>query len=454
LKRLSIAVEIVHLPALIFLDEPTSGLDSSISLEVMGAVRKLANQRRTCISTIHQPSPEVYALYDRTVLVSAGRVIYSGPADEAVSYFTRANMGYKYEAGQNPAEFIIDVCGGNIYPEGWTSPRQPDELQDAFFRSSFFRKPAEALGLVPLSIYTKKHATLKSTQFKMLLNRGWLAKIRDVQDMKAQFAKSIAVGIAIGAVFYNKADVSPPFFDEFGAITNEVVSCSSLLFLVMMYNLMNNLQCIANLCSMHKIYKRELASYAYSAAPYWAAACLTQIPIIVATHIISVTLIYIICGFSSLFSYYLYFFIVLLLANLASFYFAQFLAAATSDATIAFALFPLGFLFLSMFAGYGIPIDNVPNGWSWAPPVSYARWVFQGLMVNQFESFDGRSSTNQTKSDGDLVLDYYSFEDYEKLNSFWIVMLNAVIIACVTYLSLRPPATKLEKVIYSETPHL
>ena len=109
LKRLSIAVEIVSLPNLIFLDEPTSGLDSSISLEVMTAVRKLADQNRTCISTIHQPSPEVFALFDRVVLVSAGRLIYAGPANEAVSYFTRSELGYIYDPEQNPAEFIIEV---------------------------------------------------------------------------------------------------------------------------------------------------------------------------------------------------------------------------------------------------------------------------------------------------------------------------------------------------------
>ena len=46
-KRLSIAVEIIHEPDLIFLDEPTTGLDSAIALEVMTVVRCLANQKRT-----------------------------------------------------------------------------------------------------------------------------------------------------------------------------------------------------------------------------------------------------------------------------------------------------------------------------------------------------------------------------------------------------------------------
>lgn len=54
------------------------GLDSAISLEVMSAVRKLVDKNITCVSTIHQPSPEVYALFDNIVLLSAGRVIFAG----------------------------------------------------------------------------------------------------------------------------------------------------------------------------------------------------------------------------------------------------------------------------------------------------------------------------------------------------------------------------------------
>jgi ABC-type multidrug transport system ATPase subunit len=58
LKRLSIAVEIVNMPSLIFLDEPTSGLDSVMSYEVMSFTSRLAEQNRTIIATIHQVRQE------------------------------------------------------------------------------------------------------------------------------------------------------------------------------------------------------------------------------------------------------------------------------------------------------------------------------------------------------------------------------------------------------------
>lgn len=74
LKRLSIAVECITLPGLIFLDEPTSGLDSSISIEVMSAVRKLCDDGgRAVICTIHQPSIDCFEMFDDLLLLSEGR---------------------------------------------------------------------------------------------------------------------------------------------------------------------------------------------------------------------------------------------------------------------------------------------------------------------------------------------------------------------------------------------
>lgn len=70
LKRLSIVVEIVLLPDLMFLDEPTTGLDSSTALEVVSGLRNIANQHRTIICTIHQPSQEIFQLFDIAMVLS------------------------------------------------------------------------------------------------------------------------------------------------------------------------------------------------------------------------------------------------------------------------------------------------------------------------------------------------------------------------------------------------
>lgn len=432
LKRLSIAVEIVHLPNLIFLDEPTSGLDSAISLEVMTAVKKLSVQGRTCISTIHQPSPEVYHLFDRTVLLSNGRLLFSGPADEAVTHFTRPALGYKFDPDQNPAEFIIDVCGGLINPEGNEFPRLPEELEELYKKSNYVQKPQSRLAVVEPELVTRRHATTKYTQFAMLMHRGWISLIRDHSDIKAAIAKNLIVGVLIGIIFYGQADISEPFY-EFDIRTTECQNIISLLFFSMMYCLMSNLQAIPALCTRDIIYRRDLNSFGYSAAPYWAASLLSNLPMIVITHTIYIVLIYTTCKFPSDGAYFMYYFWMTFLANLASYYFALFLAAGTGSAQIAFAVFPITFMFISMFSGFTIAVDNVPPGWSWAPFVSYGRWVFAGLMVNEFSRYDT----------GDEVLQDYNFENYNKYNTLWIVILNIIGFMGLSYWAMRPAHSKL-----------
>lgn len=83
-KRLSIALEILTRPRLLFLDEPTSGLDSASAFFVVQTLRNVARDGRTVISSIHQPSSEVFALFDDLFLLSGGETVYFGEAKSAI----------------------------------------------------------------------------------------------------------------------------------------------------------------------------------------------------------------------------------------------------------------------------------------------------------------------------------------------------------------------------------
>ena len=83
-RRVSICIEILTRPKLLFLDEPTSGLDSAASYHVMSRIIKLAKEdKRTVIASIHQPSGEVFDLFNNLCLLSSGRQIYFGPTTRA-----------------------------------------------------------------------------------------------------------------------------------------------------------------------------------------------------------------------------------------------------------------------------------------------------------------------------------------------------------------------------------
>ncbi len=434
-KRLSIAVEIVSLPNLIFLDEPTSGLDSAIALEVMTAVRKLANDNRTCITTIHQPSPEVFDLFDRVILLSNGKLLYSGSSKFVTAYFS--NIGYSFSPDMNPAEFIIDICSGLRNPDGQEYPLLPNELEKRFKDdSSIEKEPSSTLDLdFPLEMsFDHRHATRSSTQLKMLFHRGWTMIKRDPADIRIGVVKNIIVGTMTGVIFFGQADVPEPFYVD-GILTAEASSMCSLLFFTMMYCLMSNLQAVPSLCSRDLVYRRELASYSYSPAPYWLSSMCTYVPIILLTHTVYVTMIYTLCGFPADTGYFFYYYFLLFVTNLTAYCFTVFLAAATGSAQMALAVFSPLFFFLAMFGGFTIAVNNVPKPWIWAPIISFARWSFEGLMVNEFGGYN--------TEDGDRVLKDFDFDNYDKNNSFWIILINMCLFAIMSYVAMRPEKSKL-----------
>lgn len=75
-KRTSIGVELLNNPSLMFLDEPTTGLDSATALHVLLILKNLAKSGRTIISTIHQPSSEIFSVFDKLMLLVQGEIIY------------------------------------------------------------------------------------------------------------------------------------------------------------------------------------------------------------------------------------------------------------------------------------------------------------------------------------------------------------------------------------------
>lgn len=108
MKRLTIGVEFAAQPSVIFLDEPTSGLDACSAKKIMNGVRKVANTDRTIVCTIHQPSSEVFLLFDNLLLLKrGGQTVYFGDlgknASLLIDYFEAAPGVEPLPHGYNPA---------------------------------------------------------------------------------------------------------------------------------------------------------------------------------------------------------------------------------------------------------------------------------------------------------------------------------------------------------------
>nr|GMD50797.1 ABC transporter G family member 6-like [Ipomoea batatas] len=106
-RRVSIGIDIIHDPIILFLDEPTSGLDSTSAFLVVRVLKRIAQSGSTVIMSIHQPSYRILRLLDRLIILSHGQTVYGGPPENLSEFF--ADFGHPIPDNENRTEFALDL---------------------------------------------------------------------------------------------------------------------------------------------------------------------------------------------------------------------------------------------------------------------------------------------------------------------------------------------------------
>lgn len=112
-RRVSIAIQLLSRPRILFLDEPTSGLDSATSASILALLKELASAGTTIVTTLHQPSKEMFAQFDSLLLLAkGGRVVFNGPASKLESYLSQ--VGHPCPTYFNIADHALDILSHNV----------------------------------------------------------------------------------------------------------------------------------------------------------------------------------------------------------------------------------------------------------------------------------------------------------------------------------------------------
>lgn len=194
-KRLSIALEMVNNPLVMFLDEPTTGLDSTAAMQCATVMKNLARNCRTIICTIHQPSSPIFEMFDQVYLVAEGRCVYHGDPMTIVTYLSR--VGLTCPKYHNPADYVMEVMC-NEY--GNFNKRLADVHNDSW-RNMYKNLDVEK--------YEKQEitATMNSpSEFnnaRVLLNRCLLRFYKDWQTTIVKLIIYVGLGLLMGMTYYD-----------------------------------------------------------------------------------------------------------------------------------------------------------------------------------------------------------------------------------------------------------
>ncbi|CAM0951025.1 unnamed protein product [Alopecurus aequalis] len=266
-KRLTIAVELVANPSIIFMDEPTSGLDARAAAIVMRAIRNTVDTGRTVVCTIHQPSIDIFESFDELFLMKrGGEEIYVGPLGrhscELIQYFEAIEDVRKIKDGYNPSTWMLEVTSAAQEQITGISFSQVYKNSELHRRNKNLIKelstPPE--GSSDLSFPTEYSQTFLTQCFACLWKQS-LSYWRNPPYTAVKFFYTTLIALLFGTMFWGigrKRHSQQDLFNAMGSMY------ASVLFM----GVQNSASVQPVVAVERTVFYRERAAHMYSPLPY------------------------------------------------------------------------------------------------------------------------------------------------------------------------------------------
>uniref|UniRef100_A0A7S2SDN1 ABC transporter domain-containing protein n=1 Tax=Mucochytrium quahogii TaxID=96639 RepID=A0A7S2SDN1_9STRA len=386
IKRLTIGVELVANPSIVFADEPTSGLEARSAMVVMRCLRNVAKTGRTVVATVHQPSTSVFNLFDNLLLLKrGGEVVFFDKLGEGSinlkNYFEQYPGVKPCPASLNPATWMLtDVIGAGVN----ANHSLVDFAVEYKNSASFDNLVTELENLMPLEWETteisaekpEKYMTSFGTQVKYLLKRNFLVYWRTPSFSLIRFTIMAAISLVVGLIFVGSA------MRNASEIQSRISVISIIVTVIGNYNVFT---IIPFLFSHKALFYRERSSRMYSTWAYSVADNFVEDPYILGQVFMAVVCFYFLAGLvlTPVWVFFYYFFLTWLFAMVMTFL-GMFFAAIAPNAATAQVLGTLASQILGLFSGSSILPKFIPDWLIWLYYISPQRWVLEGLITTQF----------------------------------------------------------------------
>ncbi|KAI3886396.1 hypothetical protein MKX03_036683 [Papaver bracteatum] len=303
-RKVSICIEILTRPKLLFLDEPTSGLDSAAAYHVMNRIVKLSQQHRlTVIASIHQPSSEVFSLFHNLCLLSSRKTIYFGPVSAANEFF--ALNGFPCPTIGNPSDHYLRIINKDFDQdiEQATGDEVITTTEEAIYKLVESYKSSPVLQQVKQregSILEKGSQASFLTQSVVLTRRSFVNMYRDLGYYWLRLGAYIGLGVCIGSIFFSIGG-------SFGSIQ---ARGSVLLFVVSFLTFMA-IGGFPSFVKDMKIFGRERLNGHYGVAAFVMGNTLSSIPYLLMISLKPGVFAYYLVGLHKGYEHFLFFALLL-----------------------------------------------------------------------------------------------------------------------------------------------
>ncbi|CBI25872.3 unnamed protein product, partial [Vitis vinifera] len=309
-RRVSICIEILTRPRLLFLDEPTSGLDSAASYHVMSRIVKLARHDGiTVIASIHQPSSEVFEVFHNLCLLSSGKTVYFGSASMAKEFFD--SNGFPCPALRNPSDHYLRTINKDFdsdTEQGHGGTTNTEEAINTLIKSY---KSSEICQQVQCRVYEicqlkggllEKKGSQASfiTQCLVLTRRSSVNMYRDLGYYWLRLAIYIALCLCVGTIFY-----------DIGFSYGSIQARGSMLMFVAAFLTFMAIGGFPSFVEDMKIFGRERLNGHYGVGAFVVGNTFSSIPYLLMISLIPGVIAYYLVGLHKGFEHFVYFALML-----------------------------------------------------------------------------------------------------------------------------------------------
>ncbi|KAJ8628654.1 hypothetical protein MRB53_021977 [Persea americana] len=383
-RRVSICIEILTRPKLLFLDEPTSGLDSAASYHVMSRIVSLARQGgRTVIASIHQPSSEVFELFHNLCLLSAGRTVYFGPVSAANEFF--ALNGFPCPSMRNPSDHYLRTINKDFDQdiEQGSSVNSTTEVIDILVKSykssitcqQVSRRVAEICKVDGGALEKRGSQASFLTQSVVLSRRSFVNMYRDLGYYWLRLGIYIALCLCVGTIYYDIGS-------DFGSIQAR----GSMLMFVAAFLTFMAIGGFPSFVEDMKIFSRERLNGHYGVGAYVVGNTLSSIPYLLLVSVIPGAIAYYLVGLQRGIDHFAYFALVLFVCMMLVESLMMIVASVVPDFLMGI-ITGAGIQGVMMLNGgfFRLP-DDLPKPF-WRYPMYYIafhKYANQGFYKNEF----------------------------------------------------------------------
>ncbi|XP_075237816.1 uncharacterized protein LOC142334036 [Lycorma delicatula] len=441
MKRLSFASEVLTDPPLMFCDEPTSGLDSFMALNVVTVLKSLSNKGKTIICTIHQPSSEVYAMFDKILLMAEGRVAFLGSLQQAVDFFRI--LGAPCPSHYNPADFFIQLLA--VVPNSEESCKSMIELVcDTFASSEIGTKLAiEAEANSCKSDYYGSWSTdgysypralspYKASwyaQFKAVFWRSWISVWKEPVLIKVRMLQTIMVALMIGVIYFGQE------YDQDG-----VININGALFICISNMTFQNIfSVISVFCSELPIFMREHFNGMYRTDVYFLCKTLAEVPIFLAIPLLFTVVMYYMINLNPDPLKFIQAAIIITLVSTVATSFGYLVSCVSSSVSVALSIGPPVVIPFLLFGGFFLNAGSVPPYFKWLSNLSWFKYGNEALLINQWASVGNITCSRLNSTcprDGHIILETFNFHESDYINDYVCLILLTIGFRFLAFLAL------------------